>query len=99
MALPSISSRHFRTTRLKIEGEVLLLWSSVYAERYAPSSCGSQIYSHYGMILYYLYPGSFDEPGLFQPTCGLKRREPWLKVFDSVMHRYEENRPNGRNES
>jgi hypothetical protein len=42
-----------------------------------------------------LYPGSFDEPGLWQPSYELWRRmrEPWLPEFPTVVRRYEGDRP------
>jgi hypothetical protein len=45
-----------------------------------------------------LYPGSFDEPGLFQPSYELwtSRREPWLPDFATVVRRYPESRPRWR---
>ena len=43
----------------------------------------------------YVYPGSFDETGLWQPTYELWtiRRDKWLPAFPSVVSRYEKDRP------
>jgi hypothetical protein len=86
----------FPTESVRIDGDVLLFRSSDHGERYACPACGSQAYSHYGRLdEIYLYAGSFDEPGLWQPTYELwtRRREPWLPEFASVVRRYEEDRP------
>jgi hypothetical protein len=42
----------------------------------------------------YVYPGLFDETGLWQPTYELWtiRRDPWLPEFPSVVRRYEMDR-------
>lgn len=86
----------FPVDAVTVTGEVLAYASSERAERYACRACGSQVYSHYGRRdEIYVYPGSFDEPGLFQPTYELWtiRREPWLPPFPSVVRRYERDRP------
>jgi hypothetical protein len=43
----------------------------------------------------YVYPGSFDETGLWEPTYELWtiRRDPWLPAFPGVVNRYEKDRP------
>jgi hypothetical protein len=79
-----------------VDGEVLAFASSEHGRRYSCRACGSQIYSHYERTdEIYLYPGSFDEPELWQPSYELwtSRREPWLPDFPSVVSRYETNRP------
>jgi hypothetical protein len=82
-----------------VKGEVITFASSENVRRCACLKCGAQIYSTYGRDdEFYLYPGSFDEPGLFAPTYELWtiRREPWLPEFSSVKHRYEKSRPQWR---
>jgi hypothetical protein len=89
----------FPTESVGVDGDVLLFRSSDRGERYACRACGSQAYSHYGRPdELYLYAGSFDEPGLWQPSYELwiRRREPWLPEFPSVVSRYEEDRPEWR---
>jgi len=86
----------FPSDAVTVEGEVLLFRSSDRGERYACAACGSQIYSRYGRPdEIYLYPGSFDETGLLQPTYELWtiRREAWLPEVASIRSRYERNRP------
>jgi hypothetical protein len=89
----------FPTESVRVNGDVLLFRSSDHAERHACRACGSQAHSHYGRPdEIYLYPGSFDEPGLWQPSYELwiKRRESWLPEFPSVVQHYEGNRPKWR---
>jgi hypothetical protein len=79
-----------------VVGEVLAFASSEHGRRYACRACGSPVYSHYSRPdEIYLYPGSFDEPTVWQPTYELWtiRREPWLPAFPSVVRRYEKDRP------
>ncbi len=86
----------FPTGAVTIEGEILSFASSEKGRRYSCRACGSPVYSHYGRPdEIYLYPGSFDETGLWQPTYELwsTRREPWLPEFPSVVRRYEKDRP------
>jgi hypothetical protein len=89
----------FPPEAVAVEGEVIAFASSENVRRYACRACGAQIYSTYGRDdELYLYPGSFDVPGLFAPTYELwtMRREPWLPEFPSVIHRYEKSRPKWR---
>jgi hypothetical protein len=86
----------FPVEAVSVTGEVLGFASSGHARRYACASCGAPVHAHYGRAdELYLYPGSFDEPGLFEPTYELwtRRREPWLPEFPTVVSRYVENRP------
>jgi hypothetical protein len=86
----------FPTEAVMVSGEVIEFASSEHARRYSCASCGAPIYSTYGRDdEFYLYPGSFDEPGLFAPSYELWtiRREPWLPEFVSVVSRYERDRP------
>jgi hypothetical protein len=69
------------------------------ARRYACRACAAPVYSHYDRPDEIdLYPGSFDEPGPWQPTYELWacQREAWLPEFASVVRRYESNRPEWR---
>jgi hypothetical protein len=78
-----------------VSGEVITFASSEKVRRHACAKCGTQVFSTYGRAdEVYVYPGSFDEPGLFAPTYELWtiRREPWLPPFSTVKHRYEKNR-------
>lgn len=89
----------FDPEAVTVAGEVIAFASSEKVRRYACAACGTQVYSTYGRDdEFYVYPGSFDAPGLFQPTYELWtiRREPWLPDFPSVKHRYEKNRPEWR---
>jgi hypothetical protein len=89
----------FPPEAVTVSGEVIAFASSENVRRYACASCGAQVYSTYGRAdEVYVYPGSFDEPGLFAPSYELWtiRREPWLPEFPSVVHRYERNRPQWR---
>ena len=89
----------FSPEAVTVAGEVIEFASSENVRRYSCRSCGAPIYSNYGRNdEFYLYPGSFDEPGLFQPTYELwtRRREPWLPTFPNVVRRYPESRPKWR---
>jgi hypothetical protein len=89
----------FPPEAVTVEGEVLVFESSERARRYACRSCGAPAYSTYGRDdELYLYPGSFDDPGLFAPTYELWtiRREPWLPDFPTVVRRYEKDRSQWR---
>ena len=89
----------FPRDAVTVDGEALAFASSEHGRRYSCRACGSQIYSHYERTdEIYLYPGSFDEPGLWQPSYELwtTRREPGLPDFPSVVRRYETNRPKWR---
>ena len=69
---------------------------SKHRRRYSCRDCGAPVYSQYGRPDEIdLYPGSFDEPGLFQPSYALwtSRREKWLPDFSTIVRRYAENRP------
>jgi hypothetical protein len=86
----------FPTEAVTVTGEVIEFASSEKVRRYSCASCGAPVYSTYGRDdEFYLYPGSFDETGLFEPSYELWtiRREPWLPEFPSVVSRYERNRP------
>ncbi len=85
----------FPPEAVSFTGNVIEFASSDHARRYACRACGAPVYSTYGREdEFYVYPGSFDEPGLFAPTYELWtiRREPWLPPFPSVNHRYKKNR-------
>ncbi|HUU25383.1 MAG TPA: GFA family protein [Methyloceanibacter sp.] len=89
----------FAPEAVTVSGEVIEFASSEPVRRYACRECGAPVYSTYGREdEFYVYPGSFDEPGLFAPTYELwtLRREAWLPAFPSVKHRYEKNRPQWR---
>lgn len=82
-----------------VSGEVVTFASSEKVRRHACAKCGTQVSSSYGREdEVYVYPGSFDEPGFFEPTYELWtiRREPWLPPFPTVKHRYEKNRTQWR---
>jgi hypothetical protein len=82
-----------------VDGEVLAFESSEHGRRYSCRACGSPVYSHYERPdEFYLYPGSFDEPGLWQPSYELwtNRREPWLPEIKTVVTRYATHRPQWR---
>ena len=86
----------FPPEAVTVTGGVIEFASSEHARRYSCRACGAQVYSTYGRDEeFYLYPGSFDETGLFKPSYELwiMRREPWLREFPSVVTRYERNRP------
>lgn len=86
----------FPTNAVTIEGEVDVFVSSEHGRRYFCPACGAQVNSHYSRPEEtYLYPGSFDEDGLFEPTYELwtVRRDPWLPEFPTVVRRYETDRP------
>jgi len=89
----------FPPEAVSVAGEVIEFASSEPVRRYSCRNCGAPIYSTYGRDdEFYVYPGSFDEPSVFAPTYELwtLRREAWLPVFPSVLHRYERNRPKWR---
>jgi hypothetical protein len=89
----------FPVDAVTIEGDVLVFESSQHGRRHSCRACGSPVYSHYDHPDEIdLYAGSFDEPGLWQPSYELwtSRREPWLPACPSVGRRYEENRPKWR---
>ena len=86
----------FPTEAVTVAGDVIEFASSEHARRYSCASCGAPVYSTWGRDdEFYLYPGSFDETGLFAPTYELWtiRREQWLPEFPSVVSRYERDRP------
>jgi hypothetical protein len=59
----------FPADAVSIAGEVLEFASSEHGRRYSCCACGTPVYSHYGRTDEIdLYAGSFDEPGLFQPS-------------------------------
>ncbi len=79
-----------------VSGDVIEFASSENVRRYSCASCGAPVYSTFGSDdEFYLYPGSFDEPGLFAPTYELwtMRREGWLPDFECVASRFERSRP------
>ena len=85
----------FPRDAVTVTGDVTVFESSEHGRRYSCRSCGAPVYSHYDIPDEIdLYAGSFDEPGLWQPSYELwtKRREPWLPEFPSV-NRYEQDRP------
>ena len=64
----------FSPDAVTIEGQVDVFASSEHGRRYFCPACGSQIYSHYSRPdEIYVYPGSFDETGLWEPTYGMWR--------------------------
>ena len=86
----------FPRDAVTVTGAVTVFESSEHCRRYSCRACGAPIYSHYDIPDEIdLYAGSFDEPGLWQPSYELwtKRREPWLPEFTSVVRRYEQDRP------
>ena len=86
----------FPPDAVTITGKVDVFASSEHGRRYFCPACGSQVYSHYSRAdEIYVYPGSFDETGLWQPTYELWtiRRDPWLPGFPSIISRYEKDRP------
>jgi hypothetical protein len=86
----------FPTGVVTVTGDAIEFASSERARRCSCRSCGAPVYSTYGRDdEFYLYPGSFDEIGLFLPSYELWtiRREPWLPEFPSVVSRYEQSRP------
>jgi len=88
----------FPPDAVTITGKVDVFASSEHGRRYFCPACGSQVYSHYSRAdEIYVYPGSFDETGLWQPTYELWtiRRDPWLPGFPSIISRYT--RKIGRN--
>lgn len=89
----------FPVDSVTVDGDVIAFSSSEHGRRYSCRACGSPVYSHYDRPDEIdLYIGSFDEPGLWQPSYELwtSRREPWLPEVSSVVRRYEENRPKWR---
>jgi len=89
----------FPVDAVTVDGNVQVFESSEHGRRYSCRSCGSPVYSHYDKPDEIdLYPGSFDETGLWQPSYELwiGRREPWLPGFPSVVRRYERDRPEWR---
>jgi hypothetical protein len=86
----------FPVDAVMLAGDVIEFASSEHGRRYSCEACGSPVFSHYERPdEFYLYPGSFDEPGLWQPSYELwtSRREPWLPEFSCVARRYEKDRP------
>jgi hypothetical protein len=86
----------FAPEAVMITGKVDVFKSSEHGRRYFCPACGSQVWSQYSRAdEMYLYPGSFDEIGLWQPTYELWtiRRDPWLPTFPAVVNRYEGDRP------
>ena len=86
----------FSPDAVTIKGQVDVFASSEHGRRYFCPACGSQVYSHYSRPdEIYVYPGSFDETGLWEPTYELWtiRRDPWLPSFPNVINRYEKDRP------
>ena len=89
----------FAAEAITVTGDTIEFVSSKHARRYSCRTCGSPVYSTYGrQDEFYLYPGSFDEIGLFRPSYELwtTTREPWLQEFPGVVSRYEESRPKWR---
>jgi hypothetical protein len=89
----------FPRDAMTVAGDVTTFESSEHGRRYSCKACGAPVYSHYDHLdEINLYPGSFDEPGLWQPTYELwtSRREPWLPAFPSIVRRYPESRPKWR---
>ena len=86
----------FSPDEVTIIGKVDVFASSEHGRRYFCPACGSQVWSQYSRPdEMYVYPGSFDETGLWQPTYELWtiRRDPWLPGFPSIISRYEKDRP------
>ncbi len=86
----------FAAGAVTVSGEVIEFASSERARRCSCAACGAPVYATWGRDdEIYLYPGSFDETGLFHPTYELWtiRREPWLPEFATVVSRYERDRP------
>jgi len=86
----------FPRDAVTVTGEVTVFESSEHGRRYSCRACSAPVYSHYDIPDEIdLYPGSFDDPGLWQPSYELwtKRRDPWLPEFTSVALQYEQDRP------
>jgi hypothetical protein len=86
----------FPSDAVSVTGEVTMFASSEQGRRYSCKACGAPVYSQYDRPDEIdLYPGSFDQPGLFQPSYELwtVRREPWLPKIKTTARRYETNRP------
>jgi hypothetical protein len=86
----------FSRDAVTVTGEVLVFKSSEHGRRYFCPACGSQVSSHYSRAdEIYVYPGSCDEPGRWQPPYEVWtiRRDPWLPEFPGVVRRYEKDRP------
>jgi hypothetical protein len=86
----------FPREAVTVTGDVTIFASSEHGRRYSCRSCGAPVYSRYDHPDEIdLYPGSFDEPGLWQPSYELwrRRREPWLPEVPTVVRRYEGDRP------
>jgi hypothetical protein len=86
----------FPRDAVTVTGEVTVFESSEHGRRYSCRACSAPVYSHYDIPDEIdLYPGSFDDPGLWQPSYELwtKRRDPWLPEFTSVARQYEQDRP------
>jgi hypothetical protein len=95
-AMPFSFYAVFPPEAVTITGNVDVFASSEPGRRYFCPACGSPVWSHYSRAdEMYVYPGSFDETGIWQPTYELWtiRREPWLPAFPSVVNRYEKDRP------
>ena len=95
-AMPFSYFAVFPPEAVTISGKVDVFKSSEHGRRYFCPSCGSQVWSQYSRPdEMYVYPGSFDETGLWAPTYELWtiRRDPWLPAFPTVVSRYEGDRP------
>lgn len=89
----------FPRDAVTIDGDMVEFASSEHGRRYSCRACGAPVSSHYDRPDEIdLYPGSFDEPGLWQPSYELwtTRREPWLPAVKTIVRRYTESRPRWR---
>ena len=85
----------FPPDAVTITGKVDVFASSEPGRRYFCPACGSQVYSHYSRAdEVYVYPGSFDETGLWQPTYDVDdQARPMAPRDPSIISRYEKDRP------
>jgi hypothetical protein len=89
----------FPRDAVTIDGDMVEFASSEHGRRYSCRACGAPVSSHYERRDEIdLYPGSFDEPGVWQPSYELwtTRREPWLPEVKTIVRRYTESHPRWR---
>lgn len=87
----------FAPDQVEVIGEVLAWESSPGYRRWFCPACGSRVFAvnaaGAGGAEYEISLGSYDEPGLFEPTyeSWTLRREPWLRPLPGPQH--ARNRP------